>query len=566
MRWDGNLWRWSIVPIPNPGVGDNRLTSVTALSSNDVWAVGNILTDIRGDTLIEHWDGSQWTWIPSVSPGAYHNTLDGVAAISSEDVWAVGSLTNCIGCEFFSLIEHYFNPCVTPSPTPSGTPPTLSPTRTRTPTPTGTRPTNSPTWTFVPTSTGTPTTTATATLTPRPCEPETNYIITESLGATVVPGTVDIGNHCDDCTTTIDLPFPFTFYGQTFTSANVSSNGNIQFASNDPSHDNVCVPYAPVRYAILPHWDDLHTENAGCFDCGIFTSVTGSAPNRIFNIEWDTTFLSSGSFPVSFQLRLYENSPEQRFDIIYDSISRQGSSATVGIQRGPNEAFVQYECNTAGSITGGLQLSFTLAPCPPPSATPSSSFTPTVTPATTNTVTPCPMAFIDVREADYFYVPVRYLYCAGVISGYADNTFRPYNNTTRGQLCKIVVLAEGWPLQCPANPTFSDVPVDNTFFCYVETAVSHGTISGYSDGTFRPYNNVTRGQLCKIVVLARGWEADCTTQHFSDVPPSHPFFCYIEVAFNHEIISGYADGTFRPGNSAIRGQISKIAYNALTSP
>ena len=93
-------------------------------------------------------------------------------------------------------------------------------------------------------------------------------------------------------------------------------------------------------------------------------------------------------------------------------------------------------------------------------------------------------------------------YSHAVISGYSDGTFRPGNNVTRGQLTKIIVGAKGWSLVCPAQGTFSDVPRDNPFYCYVETAVSKGIISGYSDGTFRPGNNATRGQICKIVYIA----------------------------------------------------------------
>jgi hypothetical protein len=162
---------------------------------------------------------------------------------------------------------------------------------------------------------------------------------------------------------------------------------------------------------------------------------------------------------------------------------------------------------------------------------------------------------------------VLYLYCHGIVSGYADNTFRPYNNTTRGQLTKIVVLAEGWGIYTPPVPTFNDVPATHTFYPYVETAYHQGVISGYSDGTFRPENSVTRGQLCKIVVLAEGWLDNCPVPgHFSDVPPSNPFYCFIETAYNHRIISGYADGTFRPGNPATRGQICKIVYQAVIEP
>src|SRR5439155_4461271 len=101
----------------------------------------------------------------------------------------------------------------------------------------------------------------------------------------------------------------------------------------------------------------------------------------------------------------------------------------------------------------------------------------------TPTATPCAMSFTDVQSTDYFYTAVRYLYCRSIVSGYGDNTFRPYNTTTRGQLCKIVVLAEGWALYTPPTPTFRDVPVSNAFYQYIETAYSHNIISGYSCGT-----------------------------------------------------------------------------------
>ena len=55
--------------------------------------------------------------------------------------------------------------------------------------------------------------------------------------------------------------------------------------------------------------------------------------------------------------------------------------------------------------------------------------------------------FIDVQPTDYFYEAVRYLHCRGAVSGYSDSTFRPYNNATRAQIAKIVVLAEGWQIE-----------------------------------------------------------------------------------------------------------------------
>jgi hypothetical protein len=210
----------------------------------------------------------------------------------------------------------------------------------------------------------------------------------------------------------------------------------------------------------------------------------------------------------------------------------------------------------------------------PGSITPTPMPTSTSTPGTpVPTPTGCVINFVDVAQTDYFYEPVRYLYCRNVISGYTSNPpcdagtpcFKPYNNTTRGQLTKIIVLAENWAIDTTGGPHFNDVPTNHTFYQYVETAFNHEIINGYSDGTFRPGNDVTRGQLTKIVVLAEGWTQLCPQQNtFSDVPRDNTFYCFVETAVQHGIVNGYSDGTFRPNNSATRGQISKIVQLAVT--
>jgi 5'-nucleotidase / UDP-sugar diphosphatase len=197
---------------------------------------------------------------------------------------------------------------------------------------------------------------------------------------------------------------------------------------------------------------------------------------------------------------------------------------------------------------------------PPP---PCGSVTDTPTP--TVTATPCSMPFSDVAPSDYFYEAVRYLYCHGVVSGYADGTFRPGNNVTRGQICKIVVLALNVPLYVPPSPTYCDVPRDDPFYVYIETyhhMQPPCQICG-PDCTFRPYNLTTRGQLTKIVAMAACWPIYTPgTPTFSDVPTTHPFYTFVETAYHYGVISGYVDHTFRPNNNITRGQVSKVAYIA----
>ena len=63
------------------------------------------------------------------------------------------------------------------------------------------------------------------------------YVINQ-IGGSIVPGTTDIGNHGDDTVTTVALPFSYTLYDQTFTSINLSSNGNAQFMTTDATFTN----------------------------------------------------------------------------------------------------------------------------------------------------------------------------------------------------------------------------------------------------------------------------------------------------------------------------------------
>jgi hypothetical protein len=181
--------------------------------------------------------------------------------------------------------------------------------------------------------------------------------------------------------------------------------------------------------------------------------------------------------------------------------------------------------------------------------------------------------FDDVPGSSWMYPYVEYLAYRGIVGGYSDNTFRPGNPATRGQFAKMIVLGMGWTLVTPAQPHFADVPTSHPFYPYIETAFSQGVISGYPCGAasepcpgtyFRPGNDVTRGQIAKMIVLGRGWQVqDPATATFTDVPKGSTFFTFVETAFAHGIVGGYNDNTFRAGNNATRAQLSKMLSLAL---
>jgi hypothetical protein len=110
-HWNGKSW--SIVPSPNDGTGSNLLNAVTAVSANDVWAVGQFQdASNTTQTLTEHWNGTSWSIVASPSAGA---EFLGAAAVSSSNVWAVGLTGDA------TLIQHWNGAswAVVPSPNPS---------------------------------------------------------------------------------------------------------------------------------------------------------------------------------------------------------------------------------------------------------------------------------------------------------------------------------------------------------------------------------------------------------------------------------------------------------------
>ena len=238
--------------------------------------------------------------------------------------------------------------------------------------------------------------------------PPSQYVITPGTDA-IFPGTTDIGSHCDDCDTVISLPFNFTLYDQTYSAVNASSNGRLDFVvPNEPGgYISACLPappnIGPYDFTIFPSWTDTRTDFglSGCSsfpggNCGIFTAVEGSAPNRIFHIEWRTVLFNDNSQTQNFEVRLFENNTNLKFEVVRGAINNGGfgsSQMWVGGVQGNSGAgfFTQDYCNPAGNAPpSNVSATYEIPPCtsPTPSPTVTPSATPTVTPSVTPSATP----------------------------------------------------------------------------------------------------------------------------------------------------------------------------------
>jgi hypothetical protein len=109
-HWDGN--QWNVVAAPSIGVLGSRTEGIAAVSRDDIWMVGDYdetgsLTNNPPKTLTEHWDGTKWSVVPSPNPplGITGSWLRSATALSANDVWAVGYYR--VGSPLVPLIEHW---------------------------------------------------------------------------------------------------------------------------------------------------------------------------------------------------------------------------------------------------------------------------------------------------------------------------------------------------------------------------------------------------------------------------------------------------------------------------
>jgi len=270
-----------------------------------------------------------------------------------------------------STVELLGASCPSASPSPTSTPvatPTPSPTRTPTPTPT-INPSPSPS-----------------------CTPG-GYTVMTTTG-TITAGGTDIGNHCDDCGTVVNLPFPVTVYGTATSVVTAGSNGDVQLTTT-PSTKVFwwagCMPVnpdptsqGPFLNTLFPYYDDLRTDvnpMQACADCGIFTQTLGTAPNRQFVIRYKTTYFNHAG-TAEFQVLLTEGSGT--LSVIYGPSNNNGLEATSGLQRDLN-VFTSFSC-LQSTLTSGLRVNYIPAGCPTGSPSP----TPPVTPTPPRTPTPTP--------------------------------------------------------------------------------------------------------------------------------------------------------------------------------
>lgn len=160
---------------------------------------------------------------------------------------------------------------------------------------------------------------------------------------------------------------------------------------------------------------------------------------------------------------------------------------------------------------------------------------------------------------------IEELYCRGVVSGRSEDTFAPNENITRAEFLKIALLDFSHEVEGSDDEDFSDVDSGDWYYEYVSYASAEGYIEGYSDGTFKPNDYINRAEALTILIRIAGGETSEVSgeMNFSDVSEDDWFAAVVSTAYDAEITEGYSDGTFRPGNNISRAEVAAIAVRAF---
>jgi len=189
--------------------------------------------------------------------------------------------------------------------------------------------------------------------------------------------------------------------------------------------------------------------------------------------------------------------------------------------------------------------------------------------------------FADLPDNHWAFDSIQACIAAGILTGYPDGYYQPTIPVSRDQMAVFIsrALAGGEDelaaYQPPTEPSFSDVSATYWAHKHIEYAFAQNVVGGYADGQYHPTWTVTRGQMTVFIARAiatptgEAGLADYEppeTATFEDVPTTYWCYKHVEYCAEHEIVSGYSDGSYQPIWPVTRDQMAVFIQRAFRLP
>lgn len=172
--------------------------------------------------------------------------------------------------------------------------------------------------------------------------------------------------------------------------------------------------------------------------------------------------------------------------------------------------------------------------------------------------------FNDMDSSDEYYTAVSYLYEKGTVQGYPDGTFKPYNTVSRIEALKFIFSGLDQDVQTGLTARFNDTSNDQWYSGYLATASNLGVVQGYSDGSFKPNQGVNRVEFLKMMFATVDVSIDpvVTEDPYEDVNNLSWYAPYVQYAKEKNIFPISGD-YFNPGEPMSRLEVAEVIYRMI---
>ncbi|MCG7337148.1 S-layer homology domain-containing protein [Sporosarcina sp. ACRSM] len=176
---------------------------------------------------------------------------------------------------------------------------------------------------------------------------------------------------------------------------------------------------------------------------------------------------------------------------------------------------------------------------------------------------PASAATVGVQKQNYWYSDaLQGLVANGVLSNKEE--FKPNKVISRGEFVQLIYESQGEKPLEKERTSFTDIQKEDSYYAAVVTLAEQGVFSGYSDGTFRPANPLTRAQMAVMVSKAYDLkERDHNSLPFSDINQNHWAFSQISKLYHADIVKGNEKNQYAPNQHLTWAHAVGIVYKAL---
>ena len=167
-----------------------------------------------------------------------------------------------------------------------------------------------------------------------------------------------------------------------------------------------------------------------------------------------------------------------------------------------------------------------------------------------------------IDEGDFWFTPAYWGANNGIVMGYNDGTFGPEKQCTRAQMVTFIWRLAGKPEPQTEDSPFSDIKESDYFYKACLWGNENEIVMGYNDGSFRPGNKCLRNQAVTFLWRFAGKpEPETEESPFKDIKESDYFYKAVLWGVEKKIVAGYpSEGKFKPKGECLRRQMVTFLY------